>query len=119
MSTLPPTPPYNPNVPVVTAAGGRAESYADPTSPESILRKTATLKAQTSVDTKYDVAVSPYDGFQDMSRNKYLQYIILAFIIVGLILLFGKKSLPSYKKIFIVCIIILLFLIYALLQNGS
>lgn len=64
-STLRPTPSYNPNIPVVTSAGGTNIAYKDPNSPESILKKTTELNAQVAVDTKYDVAVSPYykEGF--------------------------------------------------------
>ena len=59
-STLPATPSYNPNVPVVTPAGGTKQAYEDPNSPEAILRKTAELHVQSIVDRKFDVAVSPY-----------------------------------------------------------
>jgi hypothetical protein len=64
-STLRPTPSYNANIPVVTAAGGTESAYKDPNSPESILKKTTELNAQTAVDTKFDAAMSPYheEGF--------------------------------------------------------
>ena len=63
-STLRPTPSYNANIPVVTAAGGTNYAYKDPNSPESILKKTTELNAQTAVDTKFDAAMSPYhEGF--------------------------------------------------------
>jgi len=69
-STLPPTPSFNQNVPVVTSAGGTAHAYKDPKSPESILRQTAELNAQAAVDSKFDVATSPYhDGFMDRSAG--------------------------------------------------
>lgn len=65
-STLRPTPSYNANIPVVTSAGGTNNAYKDPNSPESILKKTTELNAQTAVDTKFDAAMSPYheEGFQ-------------------------------------------------------
>lgn len=63
-STLRPTPSYNANIPVITSAGGTNYAYKDPNSPESILKKTTELNAQTAVDTKFDAAMSPYhEGF--------------------------------------------------------
>ena len=114
---MPPTPSYNPDVPVISPGGGEASAYKDPNSPESIMRKTKELEVQSVVDRKFDVAQSPYhEGFQ-MSNNKYLQYIILAHIIIGIILLFSKRRLNFYKKSFVVITLILLFLLYVLLQN--
>lgn len=69
-STLRPTPSYNANIPVVTAAGGTENAYKDPNSPESILKKTTELNAQTAVDTKFDAAMSPYhEGFATGERQ--------------------------------------------------
>ncbi len=65
---------YNPNVPVVTSAGGTTVAYKDPNSPESILRKTAALNAQANVDTQFDNTTPAYatagsdvtkEGFSD------------------------------------------------------
>jgi len=118
-STLPPTPSYNPAVTVLTSNGGTAAAYKDPNSPESIMKKTNSLQVQTAVDSQFDVAQSPYhEGFQS-SKNQYLRYIIIGFIIFGLVLLFSKKRLNFYKKAFVVTTLILLFLLYLLLQNVS
>lgn len=69
-STLRPTPSYNANIPVVTSEGGTNIAYKDPNSPESILKKTTELNAQVAVDTKFDVATSPYyEGFQRFQGN--------------------------------------------------
>ncbi len=56
------------DVPVVTPNGANPTSYLDPTSPESLLKKTKEIEVQTATDQKYDVAVSPYEGFCDSRR---------------------------------------------------
>lgn len=50
-------------VPVVTPNGANPTAYLDPTSPESLLRKTKEIQVQTAVDQAYDIKVSPYEGF--------------------------------------------------------
>lgn len=90
-STLPPTPTYNPNIPIVTANGGTNVAYKDPNSPESILKKTTELNAQVNIDTKYDVAVSPYykEGFQ--CSTTILQHILLITIVLFVTVISADK----------------------------
>jgi hypothetical protein len=131
-TTLRPTPSYNPNIPIVTAAGGTNIAYKDPNSPESILKKTTELNAQAIVDTKYDANVDPYvkEGFtrrcpygcpyacpygcprhcrcpycNEGYANPYSNLQVLLFItIVVFILLVSVPSLRLSGKIFLVTI---------------
>jgi len=102
-STLPAIPSFNKNVPVVTSNGGTLEAYNDPKSPESILRKTAELNAQSKVDSKYDVAASPYhDGFIDMpasSRKFAIQTILTIIILVFIFLVTMQKKIPVWLNL--------------------
>jgi hypothetical protein len=51
------------SVPVITPNGANPASYLDPTSPESLLKKTKEMEVQSSQDQRFDVKVSPYEGF--------------------------------------------------------
>ena len=113
MTTLPPTPSFNPNVPVITSAGGTTAAYKDPNSPESILRKTTQTQAQAAVDRKYDVAQTAYtQGFKNFkggrsgARPTLLTFIILLFIILVIF-----KTLKFAAKVFIASIAVILLLI--------
>jgi hypothetical protein len=64
MSTLPPKPSYNPNIPVISSAGGTSVAYKDPNSPESIMKKTTEVNAQAAVDSSYDVNVPAHESFK-------------------------------------------------------
>jgi hypothetical protein len=96
MSTLPPTPTYNPNIPIISSAGGTSVAYKDPKSPESIMKKTTLLNAQTAVDSTYDVDVKK-EGFVDKARFIIVLYV---FVVVLFILLFTLR-LKSRGKLFI------------------
>ncbi len=109
MSTLPPEPTYNPNIPVVTPGGGTADSYKDPNSPESIMKKTATTQAQANVDSRYDVK----EGFQSNSHRLLLPFIFL------LILALFIKTRKETATIYIIALASILLLLYVILsQNG-
>jgi hypothetical protein len=120
-STLPPSPTYNPNVPVVTPAGGTALAYKDPNSPEAILRKTAALNAQARVDSQFDNATSAYassgsdvkEGFCDgcyrwiaeLTWRRFVLFVIGLFLLAAVL---GKtKGSGSYALFFIVAVLIL------------
>ncbi len=110
MSTLPPEPNFNPNVPVVTPGGGTDASYKDPSSPESIMKKTATIQAQSAVDSRYDVK----EGFC-MYRQHHL---LLPFLFLLVIVLFTKTRKES-ANVYLFCIasvLLILYIIYS--QNG-
>ena len=123
MSTLPPTPSYNANVPVVTSSGGTSAAYKDPNSPESIMKKTTLVKAQAAVDTTYDVdqeAVKEgFKGFKGRSRND--RYVSIFFIIALLFIIFSRgKSLKPYAKVFLSLLAgVLVIFTIILQQNGS
>ena len=128
MSTLPPTPSYNANIPVVTSSGGTSSAYKDPNSPESIMKKTTLVKAQTAVDTAYDVnhndpAVK--EGFRGFrmrgKRSKNDRYVSIFFLIVVLFILFARgKTLKAYAKVFFSLLAGALIIITIFLQqNGT
>jgi Flp pilus assembly protein TadB len=115
MATLPPTPSYNPNVPVVTSAGGTTAAYKDPNSPESILRKTTEVQAQTAVDSKYDVNQSAYkQGFRNYRgkwRGSGQRSILISFIILLLVILVVYKTLKFAAKLFVAVLAVILLLV--------
>jgi hypothetical protein len=128
-STLPPTPSYDPNIPILTSGGGTAAAYKDPKSPESLLKRTKELEVQATVDSLYDVNVSPYEkkeGFQGFrfsmsSISKRVSTSILTgFLILLLMLLFTVKSFTKKAKVYLVVLSVLLFVLLAYsIQNGT
>lgn len=113
MSTLPPTPSYNPNIPIITSAGGTTAAYKDPNSPESILKKTTTIQAQAAVDSKYDVAQNAYkQGFKNYrKRSSGARPTLLTFIILLFVLLVVFKTLKFVAKLFLASLAVILLLI--------
>jgi len=118
MSTIPPTPSYNANVPIITAHGGKAEVYDNPNSPESILKKTTALQVQSTVDTQFDVNVPAYEGFGKIrgssrsifrSPSSIILYLLFALL---LFLVTRKKAARNYGSIGITTIVAIGILIY-------
>jgi len=110
-STLAPTPSFNPNIPIITIGGGKKHSYNDPNSPESILKKVTTLQVQTAVDTKYDVAQSPYhveEPFTNQISSPDIIRILLGCIVLVFILLVVFKRLKFLAKTFLLVLAVLL-----------
>lgn len=125
MSTLPPTPSFNANVPVVTSSGGTSSAYKDPNSPESIMRKTTLVKAQAAVDTSFDVNLDDpkvkeaFKGFRG-KRGKNDKNVIIFFIIAVLFIMFSRgKSLKSYAKVFLSLLAGALIIITIILQQNG
>lgn len=122
-STLPPDPSYNPHIPIISSAGGTKAAYADPNSPESIMKKTTLLHAQTAVDTKYDVNPTTVttlhteqkEGFCLSSFNQI--YILYVFVILLLSILILRKNARLSSKLFLLAVS-LLCIIGILIQNG-
>lgn len=56
-------------VPVYTPEGASDAAYEDPTSPESILRRTRQTQVQSEVDRKYDLPVKPYENFSTQESS--------------------------------------------------
>ena len=122
-STLPPTPSFNPNIPIVSPKGGKKESYVDPNSPESILKKITNLQVQAAVDTKYDVARSPYyeEQFANPTSSPDIIQILLAFIICIFITLVVYKSFKFPAKLFLLAlaVILVLLVIHVYVRNTN
>ena len=120
MSTFLPTPSYNPNVPIITAHGGKEEVYNDPNSPESILKRTTALQVQSVVDTKYDINVPSHEGFRKFrgssgSISRSPSWIILYLLFAVLLFLVSrKKAARNYRYVAITTILIIGFLLYML-----
>jgi hypothetical protein len=127
MSTLPPTPSYNPNIPVVTSSGGTSAAYKDPNSPESIMKKTTQVQAQTAVDTSYDVnhddpaVKEAFKGRGFRRRGPNDRYVSIFFLIAILFIVFSRgKSLKPYAKVFFSLLAGVLIIITIILQqNGT
>ena len=115
-ATLPPAPPVNRDVPVITSAGGSSAAYKDPNSPEAIMRKTTQTEAQSITDTRFDV---PPDAFVNYS---YLQgnplFIIVACVIgLLLVLLATHRIRGAMRTVFFGAVIVLLVLSVLLKKN--
>jgi hypothetical protein len=118
MSTILPTPSYNPQVPIITSHGGKEEVYNNPNSPESILKRTTALQVQSVVDTKFDVNVPAHEGFRrfrsgsgSILRNpSWIVFYILFGVL--LFLLTRKKAAKNYLYIGITTIVAMSFLLY-------
>lgn len=127
-STLPPTPSYNPNIPIISSAGGTTAAYKDPNSPESIMKATTLLQAQSAVDSTYDVDVSKIEkdkkkeGFRGVLRKKSrndsrILYLFILFILA--ILFFRRKTIGLQSKTWLLILAAALIVITMfLLQNG-
>jgi hypothetical protein len=117
MSTLPPEPTYNPNIPILSPAGGTAVAYKDPNSPEAIMKKATLAHAQSQVDSKYDVnlAAVTKEGFQVSTMTDV--YILYIFVTLLLITLFTQTT--KIRKLFILTLasLLLLLSIYLLQRN--
>lgn len=119
-STLRPTPSYNPNIPVVTSAGGTNVAYKDPNSPEGILKRTTELNAQTAVDTKYDAAASPYtEAFCGCSKRDKLQTLLLITIVVFVTLVSAKNLKFSGKMLLLVLCVLLIIASLRIYHQGT
>jgi len=114
MSTLPPEPSYDPNIPIISSDGGTSVAYQDPNSPESIMKKTTLVHAQGQVDTKYDVDLKKVkEKFCSYSlsseRKKETIYILYGFVTLLLMTLFTQTTEP--RKIFVLSLASLLLVI--------
>jgi uncharacterized membrane protein len=127
-STLPPTPSFNANIPIISSAGGTTAAYKDPNSPESIMKATTLLQAQSAVDSTYDVDVSKIEkdkkkeGFRGVLRKKRrndsrILYLFILFILA--ILFFRRKTIGLQSKTWLLILAVALIVITMfLLQNG-
>lgn len=113
MSTLPPTPAFNPNVPIISSAGGTEVAYKNPKSPESIMKKTTLLQAQGAVDTMYDVDLQK-EGFKGFRNRRFSGrlYVMYAFIILLLIALFTQRKRSGKMYIALLASVILILTIW-------
>ena len=127
-STLPPTPSYNANIPIISSAGGTSVAYKDPNSPESIMKATTLLQAQAAVDSTYDVDVSKLEkdkkkeGFRGLLRKKRrndsrILYLFILFILA--VVFFRRKTIGLQSKTWLLILAVALIVITMfLLQNG-
>lgn len=116
MSTLPPEPSYDANIPIISSAGGTSVAYLDPNSPESIMKKTTLASAQSKVDTKYDVDLkkvkekfSTYSSCSKQSDRKNDIYILYIFVTLLLMTLFTQTT--QFRKLFVLSLASLLLVI--------
>jgi hypothetical protein len=113
MSTLPPEPSYDPNIPIISSAGGTSVAYLDPNSPESIMKKTTLVQAQGRVDTKYDVDLKKVkENFSSdslSSDRKNDIYILYIFVTLLIMTLFTQTT--QFRKLFVLSLASLLLVI--------
>lgn len=70
----------------MTPGGGTTSAYNDPNSPESLMKKTATMNVQAAVDSTYDVK----EGFRRRFRGNSTLASILVFIIILILFIQGR-----------------------------
>ena len=132
-ATLPPEPTFNKNVPVISSAGGTADAYKDPKSPESIMRNTAMIEAQSSVNAKYDVNLEKekkkegFKGFKGFkgpkgpkTRRTMLQKIIMFFSLIALLFITlsnHRKNKNSFQILFLASVFLLITIYF--IQNDN
>jgi len=104
------------DIPVLSPSAGDKNAYLEPNSPDAIIRKAATLRAQACVDTMFDVHPTIYhtgeaiknlsprprtiDGFYDYKATATASIpILLVFILALFIILVSSKSLRRSGKI--------------------
>ena len=119
MSTLPPTPVADPNIPIVTPNGGSAAAYNDPNSPESIMKKTHSMNVQSKTDSKFDVASSPYESFQASQAAQGAPIVsvdrsIIWLFLIGLCLFIAYRYIRprKYRPYLFVAVFLLLLTMY-------
>jgi len=119
MSTLPPTPLADPNIPIVTPNGGSAAAYNDPNSPESIMKKTHSMNVQSKTDSKFDVASSPYESFQAAQASQAAPIVtvdrsIIWLFLIGLCLSIAYRYIRprKYRPYLFVAVFLLLLTMY-------
>jgi hypothetical protein len=123
MSTsLPPEPTFNKNVPVISSAGGTADAYNDPKSPESIMRNTAMIEAQTSVNAKYDVNLEKEkkkEGFKGLKKPNTMKKKIFIFFSLIALLFITLSNHKKNKKSFLILFLASAFLLITIyfIQN--
>lgn len=123
------------DIPVLSPSAGDKNAYLDPNSPDAIIRKTATLRAQACVDTMYDVHPTIYhtgEPIKNLPAKKltepFCDYkatasgtipILLVFVLALLIILVSRKSLRrSGKLCVLVCALLLMaVVIYIYTRN--
>ena len=116
MSTLPPKPTFDPNIPIVSSGGGGTAAYKDPNSAESILKKTSTLDAQAKVDSSYDVSESFRSRQQRISNKRGHTLLYLLFFI--LIVYFALKTVKFAAKVFLGIIAIMLLIVIVVIYKN-
>jgi hypothetical protein len=117
-------------VPVISSAGGTADAYKDPKSPESIMRNTAMIEAQTSVNAKYDVNLEKekkkegFKGFKGPKGPKkprtMLQKIIMFFSLIALLFITlsnHRKNKNSFQILFLASVFLLITIYF--IQNDN
>lgn len=108
MSTLPPVPSYDPNIPIISSGGGTSSAYKDPNSPESIMKKTATLDAQAKMDSRYNVQ----ENFMNTPFSPFRIFLLVLFL-CGIL----YKLKVVKQKLLLFSIGILSFLLISRIEN--
>lgn len=106
--TLPPAPAVNRDIPVITSSGGSSAAYNDPSSPESIMKKTTLVQAQGVTDTRFDV---PADAFQDYALVTSIPLWLIFCIFFLILLLLPKSRFRGSVRILLILSLILLLLL--------
>ncbi len=106
--SLPPAPPVNRDIPVITSAGGSSAAYNDPSSPESIMKKTTLVQAQGITDTRFDV---PPDAFMNYTVFQTLPlWLIFSIFFIILFLLLKSRVRGSTRLVLFFTLLVLLLL---------
>jgi len=118
-----PIPSYDKHIPIVTPSSGDKNAYKDVNSPEYIIQQVAQVRAQTAVDSIYDVERPAYhdpiqiqQAFCDYNRTSTMQ-ILLVIITILFIVLVTRKNLRLSGKLFMlssaVVLVVLVISVYS------
>jgi hypothetical protein len=108
-----PTPPYNPNIPIVTSEGGTTVAYRDPNSPESLMKRVALLNAQATVDRKFDSTTPTHEPFQMYDPTPSYIYRSIIFLCILFFLFVKMKRTSSKPMLIVLAILIVVLFIYS------
>jgi hypothetical protein len=117
-------PKFDKDIPIISSASGTDVAYKDPNSPESLMKKVATLEAQAIVDSMYDAKIETHsekkikESFmnfrlfqkkQRLRKNNTQSLLLLFFVFLLFLSLVTMKSLRKNAKIYLLFLVIALF----------
>jgi|UniRef100_A0A6C0DP27 hypothetical protein len=102
-STIPSGKHIDYEIPIVSTGGGDVETYKDPNSPETLMKKLKELHVQNMTDMKYDVNVSPYvpENFENYRRDNDTILLLMVLLPLAALLPVNTEKKESLQYILV------------------